>query len=257
MGKLATEMIIIKIQGGLGNQLFQYAFGRALSIERREKLLLDTSYYRSQNKRRYLLDNFNIAAREASILEKFFYKLFLPNKYKVGYFQSEKYFTKSGHTIKEDLILKSEQNATFNELASMIASCNSVSLHIRRGDYVTAKYSKIYASLPLSYYKKAIKHIQKTYPDIKIFVFSDDPDWTKDNLKLTQPHQYVFDNKFTGPEDLILMSRCKHNIIANSTFSWWAAWLNKNPGKVIISPEKWFVDNRDEKNIIPEQWIKI
>lgn len=143
-------------------------------------------------------------------------------------------------------------------ISDEIRKTNSVSLHIRRGDYITSKITnKFHGTCCLGYYKKAMKLINKKVKNPKYFVFSDDIYWVKKNLEIKNAF-YVDDN--VGDKsyiDMQLMSMCKHNIIANSSFSWWAAWLNNNPNKIVIAPKKWFNDpGMDTTDLISEEWIR-
>lgn len=285
-------MIIIKLRGGLGNQLFQYALGKNLSLSNNAELKFDISDYKNNPDRHYCLNFFNIKTSLAgsteidnlkkSSIKKLMEKLkpykykstitekfgcFNPNilklknnKYLIGYWQSEKYFKNIEKIIRQEITLKDKPSNYFSELSSQINYANSVSLHVRRGDYVkNKKFSKIFNALDLNYYKKAVDLItqQINYP--YFFIFSDDLSWAKDNLSLPCHHALVnADKKFNDCEELILMSLCKHNIIANSSFSWWGAWLNKNPNKIVIAPKKWFNDNsKDTSDLLPDNWIKI
>lgn len=287
-------MILIKLQGGLGNQLFQYALGRHLAIKNRDELVMDIkdiSAYK-YGARQYSLSHFNVSGRmaEAKDLETFnqnifnkvldsikpYYKRKIvrekyfdfdqnvlstePPVYISGfsYWRSEKYFKDIESTIKDDLTLKTVPEGKYEEVLRDIQSANSVSLHVRRTDYLLPKHAKIFTQCTERYYEDAIKLIKDNASNIKIFVFSDDINRVKDNLNLPKETVYVSENNFADYEDLTLMSVCKHNITANSTFSWWGAWLNNNPDKIVITPKKWFVDqNNKEKDLIPETWIKI
>jgi hypothetical protein len=141
-----------------------------------------------------------------------------------------------------------------------IINSNSVSLHIRRGDYLD---NPIFANLSVEYYEKSVDFIKKKYNDAAFFVFSDDLSWAKNNLKLNVSTYYVDVNDAkTDYMDLMLMASCKHNVIANSTFSWWGAWLNNNPDKIIIAPRKWYNDKTKQKKyengaLVPNNWVKI
>jgi hypothetical protein len=142
-----------------------------------------------------------------------------------------------------------------------IQDCNSVSLHIRRGDYISIqKNASKFIALDIQYYENAIKKISSLISNPIFFVFSDDVDWVKQNLKSEFETHYISNNntKTTSYIDMQLMSMCQHNIIANSTFSWWAAWLNSNTNKIVISPSKWFQHfdvNMDD--ILPDTWLRI
>jgi len=295
MGKLGNKIIIItKLQGGLGNQMFQYAIGWNLAKKNNTDLKFDLSFYNKQQKgflkRNYSLNYFNIKEKIATETEikklkkykwkkgrrHFFHNLFFANNsiyikekqfnfnpkilkiknfvYLDGYWQSEKYFENIKNIIRKEFILKNKFQIKDTKLKKTIKNTKSVSLHIRRTDYLIAK-KNVYYSCPLDYYYKAIEKIAKKYSNLHIFVFSDDIKWTKDNLKTKFPITFIGGNK--DYEDLILMSLCKHNIIANSSFSWWGAWLNSNPNKIVIAPKKWFNITINTDDLIPNSWIKI
>lgn len=197
------------------------------------------------------------------------------NVYLDGFFQSEKNFSDVDLEVRETLLkeftLKEEEiSNTFREMSGRIfIEDNSVSIHIRRGDYVeNTDTNKYHGTCSLSYYKEAIKimkdKVEKideektlTLP-IRFYIFSDDIEWVKENLEITDNKQFVSDKKLSYQEELILMSKCKHNIIANSSFSWWGAWLNQNSDKIVIAPTPW-VDKKHNphKNITPESWLCI
>jgi len=284
-------MIIIKLNGGLGNQLFQYSLGRKLSIKNSDVFKLDLSDFTKDNPRSYSLGEFNIIENFASDEDinkikksgvwKFVDKLkpyckrsvikykgydFDPNILKLsgnfyldGYWQSEKYFQNIENMIRKEITLKKSLSSKYTELIDKIKNSDSVSVHIRRGDYLSDKISKIYAMCPIEYYYKAIEKITGHYPNPHFFIFSDDINWVKQNLNIPYPKIFVSgENEIKNYEELILMSLCKHNIIANSSFSWWGAWLNKNTDKIVISPDKWFNDKiGNAKDLIPKNWIKL
>jgi hypothetical protein len=266
-------MIISKLQGGLANQLFQWACGKCLSEEYNTPLYLDISSYSSQlgmTKREFSLNKFpnlkyqtlpsdrNISnfseelekKRIEIITDNFIFKKLKYNNdshiYLNGYWQSEKYFKDIQYDIRRNLQPKNEKLKDFLPLHK-----NNISLHIRRTDYITSK--EYHPVLPLDYYEHALNIIGE-YDNI--FVFSDDIDWCKTNLEF---EKMTFIEGFDDVEDLWLMSMCNHNIIANSSFSWWGAWLNTNKDKKVITPLNWFGDhvNLNTSDIIPENWIKI
>ena len=252
-------MIVTRIQGGLGNQLFQWAYNKNLS--KYNETYLDVSLYSGSSNRELALGKFNINYNSffslntmpVHIIDDFNYNntYFDVNKtyYLDGYWQSEKYFKESEDVIRrelepsEELLLKLNATPFINE--------NIVSMHIRRTDYVTS--NGFHPVQSIEYYENALKIIGD-YD--KLFIFSDDIEWCRNNLKF---ENMLFISGLSDIEDLYLMSMCKNNIIANSSFSWWAAWLNKNENKKVIAPSKWFGDvaNLNEKNIIPEEWIKV
>ena len=285
-------MIIVKLNGGLGNQLFQYSLGRKLSLKNNDVFKLDLSDFTADNPRSYSLGEFNIIENFASdedinkIKKSGVWKLvdklkpyckrsaikykgydFDPNILKLsgnfyldGYWQSEKYFQDIKNIIRKEVTLKNPIENKYADLISQIKNTNSVSIHIRRGDYITnKKFSKVYNLLDEKYYQKAVKFIAEKISDPHFFIFSDNINWVKQNLNIPYLKTFVSgDNETKDYEELILMSLCQHNIIANSSFSWWGAWLNKNADKIVISPDKWFNDKiGNAKDLIPENWIKL
>ena len=289
-------MITVKLKGGLGNQLFQYALGRNLSLINETNLILDISNFASDKLRNYALGSFNIPntvtlSNKSNLKNKFLYALGkknLPlsrilklqinfiNEYKFefndnilqspnnsfldGYWQSEKYFNSIEHTIRNDLLLNHEFSEAHKNLLNEILNTNSVSIHVRRGDYANNPTTKAYHGLcPIDWYVQAINKIKETEGNTHFFIFSDDVDWVKSNLKSTERITYVSNGACGSDSDeMTLMSRCKHNIIANSSFSWWAAWLNNNPAKIVIAPSRWFsAKDINTNDLIPETWIRL
>jgi len=294
-------MIIVKLIGGLGNQMFQYAMGRAVAYQRNDILKLDISEFSHYHLRRYSLHHFQIqesfATRdEVQKLQNFsikigFWKIPLsqylglfipyykksyfiertfrydPNVFKApkdvifsGYWQSEKYFKSIEDIIRKDFKLKSEPDECNLNIMELINKTNSVCIHVRRGDYIkNAETFDYYGLCSLEYYSKAIQHIIDNVDEPVFFVFSDDIEWVKKNLNIKKESYYVDHNGSKKDYlDLWLMSHCKHHIIANSSFSWWGAWLNTYPKKIIIAPKKWFNNNKiDTSDLIPNSWIKL
>jgi len=286
-------MIIIKLIGGLGNQMFQYAAGRRAAYVNNTQLKLDITGYDHQvgiTNREYMLHIFYINEQFASqkeitacikpvsflsriisrhtssyVKEQYFHfdpKILKPvnNRYLEGYWPSEKYFLDIGSIIRKDFTLKNKPDKTNIALLKRISIYNSVSIHVRRSDYVSdQKTYDFHGVCGLDYYKKAISLIAEKTNNPHFFIFSDDPDWCKSNFRLQSSTIYVTHNLGVKDyEDMRLMSACKHNIIANSSFSWWGAWLNSNPNKIVMAPKKWFCDKSiDTKDLIPQDWIKI
>ncbi len=297
-------MIIARLRGGLGNQLFQYAAGRALAAHHRVELKLDLYTYTKHPYRKFELDKFNIDAVEATRAEVHhftgsnpilrylnkrdnyfrckavfaqphyhFYPDFfaLPNDiYLSGYWQSEQYVDGIGSLIRKQFTPKTPLDSRNEELQKIIESKHSVAVHVRRGDYSAAGYSSFFGVLPEDYYTQAIDEVRRRVGNPAFYFFSDDIAWCKSNFG-TSGAEFIEHN--TGSEaykDMLLMASCNHNIIANSTFSWWGAWLNSNPDKVVIAPKQWFKSNfldRKEpvyasrvyntKDLIPETWIRL
>lgn len=236
-------MNVVKIMGGLGNQLFQYAFAK--SLERLGPVALDVSYYTSDfNKRddiphrEYLLNFFADDLRyelqedrkqvnqwEYDPAEKYENCFFFGDWQRASYFKD----------VKLDIRLK-EQYITLNMrlMAELMHSCNSVAVHVRRTDY--GVYNWI---LPYSYYVRAEDFIRRVVEDPVYFIFSDDMDFVKTNPPVAGKKHYIHNDEIA---DFWLMSQCKHQIIANSTFSFWAAYLNENPEKIVVYPKNWHID---------------
>ncbi|MEZ4195092.1 MAG: alpha-1,2-fucosyltransferase [Candidatus Paceibacterota bacterium] len=286
-------MIIVNLKGGLGNQMFQYALGRKLAQKNNDLLKLDTDGLRRANElgdiyRPFSLEQFNIIKNiaepeevralkypfgiiskglrwsnlhilrrthtvyEKDILEKTG-DIFLD-----GFWQSPLYFT----DIKEILLKEFTLSKPFSEagaiFAEQIKNSPAVALHVRRGDYIkNPRVEKEFGPCSLDFYKNAMAEIEKVLPEPTYFVFSDDLPWVKENLPLGNKAVFVKGTGMTDAEDLILMSMCQHNIIANSSFSWWSGWLNPNPNKVVIAPTPWFNLSPYDKNLIPESWLQL
>lgn len=293
-------MIIVKLIGGLGNQMFQYAMARRIAYVHNVSLKLDITGFNNctgDTPRSYELKHLNVIENFSSKkeIEKFkikkgfyvsiskFKEFFIPyykrsyirekskrfdpnilklsgNAYLEGYWISEKYFKDIDNIIRREFTVKPKIDSINKQLAQTIRDCEAVSLHIRRGDYVSnPQANKFHGLCSLDYYYKAIKILTQKIKNPHFFIFSDDPEWVKENLNIQASVEFIAHNSSDkNYEDLRLMSLCKHNIIANSTFSWWGAWLNENPKKIVIAPKKWFnIGDIDTLDIIPELWEKI
>jgi hypothetical protein len=290
------KKFIVEITGGLGNQMFQYAFGKALAIANKCPLKLDLTLYETYEDHEYSLKPFCIEAEIASqreiktfrflngtVIDKIkrrifgmqppvlkerdllfdaIYKSARPSSYLIGFWQCEKYFESIAPLIREHFKIKippSEANQIF---LNKIKSVDAVSLHIRRGNYVSVDSNfKRHGTCSLEYYQEAMKIIEKYTTNAVYFVFSNDIPWAKEHLSITAPHYFVdINSEKTDYEDLRLMSSCKYHIIANSTFSWWAAWLCNREGKKVVAPKQWFLDqelNKQSLTIVPESWQRI
>ena len=182
------------------------------------------------------------------------------NVYLRGYWQSERYFAASAGTIQEEFQIRLAPTELNAELAQEIQDSNAVSVHVRRGDYISDPVVNTrHGACSLDYYIAAINQLRNRIAAPHFFVFSDDVDWAYHNLCFDGPATFVSHNGTERDyEDLRLMTLCKHHIIANSTFSWWGAWLNPSPGKIIYAPNRWFADpGRSSRDIIPDGWIQI
>jgi hypothetical protein len=175
-----------------------------------------------------------------------------------GYYQTEKYFADLREELLEDFSLNVELGFKNEKMLEKIKNCESISLHIRRGDYL--KRIDTYGTCSIEYYKNAIERILKNanLQAPVIFVFSDDYKWVKENLKF--PYETIYadiNSSDKGYFDLELMKNCKHNVIANSSFSWWGAWLNENPDKIVVAPKPWFKYLKTDGDLIPENWTQL
>jgi hypothetical protein len=174
-----------------------------------------------------------------------------------GYFQSEKYFHDIADQLRQDFTLAKPFQGKTLEIANTIKNdSNAVSLHVRRGDYLI--HRDFGGIVTEEYYQRAIDHIRDQLPAAKFYVFSDDITWCRSELPLGPLATFVSHPELKDFEELILMSLCQHHIIANSSFSWWGAWLGQNPEKTVIAPQKWSNLHEDwYKDIIPDLWIRI
>ena len=286
-------MIIVKLKGGLGNQLFQYACAKHLAEQNNDVLKLDLGWYRGgvavgDTARTYGLDKFAISAQGASedeirsvggrpsalkrLIKKVVGKLRPINSYLFdqsvlgqkenvhleGFFQSERYFKEIESIIRNEFQLKGEMGDAARVVLQDIEQTNAVAIHVRRGDYVNNKNANAFHGVcSQEYYHQAIELIAKRIDSPKYFVFSDDIEWVKDHIEIPNA-VFVSQKDIADYEELILMSKCKHNIIANSSFSWWGAWLNAKPNKIVIAPKQWVSDARvNTADAVPESWIRI
>ncbi len=292
-------MVISQIIGGLGNQMFQFAAGRALSLDRGQRLCLDVSGFRdytlhqgfelhrvfdcrvptatdaevravmgwqfSPSVRRIVeRPGWGLLRRPEFVVEPSFSYWSGLNKapldcYLVGYWQSSKYFEKYASVIREDFSFQERKLMDSSVIATQIGQTNAVSIHVRRGDYLCdPSTSAKHGTCSIDYYETAIRHIADRVERPSFFIFSDDIDWARKNLKVDAPCQYVDHNRGASSfVDMYLMSLCQHNIIANSSFSWWAAWLNSNVDKMVLTPKKWFLQDIDTSDLIPQAWVSV
>jgi len=287
--------IIVKLYGRMANQMFQYALGRALAEKNGAELKLDLSTFKKPPYWPYMLDRFNIIENPATDKEIawfkkyhwkkgkrwFWYNRLIANRryyaderqfhfepwiltlkdpvYLDGYWQTEKYFTQIEGIVRKEFTLRSPPSKETMALEDRISGVNAVSLHVRRAEMVSVKrINEWHGVCSVDYYGKAIQTIAERVPDPHFFLFSDDPAWTRENIVPPFPSTYLPGNMEHAEEDQYLMSRCKHHIIANSSFSWWGVWLNPNKGKIVIGPKKWFnTPKMDTSDILPASWIRL
>ena len=270
-------MVIMKIQGGLGNQLFTYAHGYMVAKMKDEELVLDVSDYSNGYARNYVLDKFllenhsvmnysfknNKIGRLIQRIRLMWQYDYVKEKdcftyqdinygdkkklYFYGYWQNEKYFMNCTKELRKQFQLRTLYNDVQDFQHNV--NTNSISVHIRRGDYLNNKWS-----INENYYHEAIKYIENKIDNPEFFFFSDDMDWVITTFGNKENYHFVcFENDPEGLKDFVAMSSCYHNIIANSTYSWWAAWLNNNLNKIVIAPKvkQW------SGSYYPKQWIQI
>lgn len=292
-------MITVQLQGGLGNQMFQYAFGRALALRTGSELCLDLSFLKKKaegyTQREFSLNVFPIQATiadEVAILafEKagnrdFFSRIkrkisdnrFITvresgfeyqevpvypkkNVRYIGFWQSEKYFHSIRSTLLQDFHFSVENDPLITDALKKTESCDAISLHIRRGDYITnSNAHQFHGTCSDDYYYKGVEILKQGLNRPEIFIFSDDPDWVRKNMSFDIPAHYMdFNTQERSHLDMYLMSRCAHHIIANSSFSWWGAWLNESDTKKVIAPKQWFNDSSvHTQDLIPSAWQRI
>lgn len=288
-------MMIVKLKGGLGNQMFQYATGLAASSILGEELKLDATgyddprYINADTPRQYRLFPFNPSAgiatpnevkmykypfgifskakrfavlrvlkRHYSDYDPSFFKKY--HKYIEGYFQSEKNFINIKDRVLKEYTLKKEfESEVFLAEKKKIDITKSVSVHIRRGDYVSdPKTKSAHGVCSEEYYKQAIDIMRTKVRTPIFYFFSDDIEWVKKEFGEHADFKYVSNSKLEDYEELMLMASCAHNIIANSSFSWWGAYLNQNSNKIVVAPKKWVNKVPDpHPNIIPEGWVRL
>lgn len=276
-------MLILHFSGGLGNQMFEYALYCTLQ-QNGVHVKIDLSHYNKQKTHNgYELERiFNLQAVYANKAERTFFKwlgklqsklfgtaykerpedqyfflenvLQLKNGFLKGYWQSDKYFINAGQKVKQAFTFPTPKHEKNLAVLEIINASQSVSIHIRRGDYLIDGRN---CALSADYWNKAIAYINQQIPEPVFFVFSDDLVWAKDNLQILNS-QYIDWNKAEDSYwDMFLMSKCKHNIIANSSFSWWAAWLNDHKNKLVICPQNWMPHFDGTRDLVPKTWIKI
>jgi len=299
-------MVILKLKGGIGNQLFQYAAAKQIAINNNVELIVDTisGFKNDPFGRKYFLNNFSISSKITG--DKFskniynrnryyrrlyvYFQNILPLKFRFyliesakndfdinlknislirdvyleGYFQSHLYFDSISEILKEELLFIGELDSESKHILDEINNSESVSIHFRSFNIGKENdTSLINGNCSLDYYENAIKYILDKIKRPVFYIFSDDLEWAKKLINLISikiNYKFVIYNNTLDHsiDDFILMSSCKCNIIANSTFSWWAAWINKNPNKIIISPSNWFVSKKVlNTNIYPENWVII
>lgn len=292
--KSHKKPIVVGLSGGLGNQLFQYAAGRALSLKLGLDLVLDITWFYGHPDRTYALEPFSINAKTYSgnvlmpkwmrrlecrltrkwadkrlgvliYREPYFhydeaFSLIKHPVYLEGNWQSERYFFDYKKIIAKEMTFKINVTEQFKLIENHIQSSDAICIHIRRGDYVSNPIvSQMHGLCPLEYVYKGIKEVSKDLIKPHCFIFSDDPEWVKENLMVDLPSTVIDIAKpHEAHLDLGLMTQCKHFVIANSSLSWWGAWLSPYPLKRIIAPLNWFASSKKRvDDLIPQSWIRL
>lgn len=280
-------MIIVRLSDGLANQMFQYAFGRALALRRGVPLRLDLSAYQAETKRGYGLNALNVLEAfpteeeirravtrpldpahpwwdQPVVKEPHFHYsddvARVPSTgYVIGYWQSERHFADIADLIRLEFTPRQPLTGANLDAARLIATRNAVSLHVRRGDYVSDQtVNALHGICSLDYYRRAIAHVAERVEQPEFFVFTDDPAWVQANLTVGFPARLIAHNGKAPVEDLRLMALCRHHIIANSSFSWWGAWLAGRPGQVVCAPQRWFAGYpHDTRDLVPDRWARL
>jgi hypothetical protein len=296
--------IIAQLQGGLGNQLFQYATARALAYRENASLQLDTAWFEMRHHdvsvRDFELTEFQIDAellsqfplrKRPKRIRKIFQTLFpispyiyqeskpyqfdkkliqLPsslyqtqNLYLLGYWQSYKYFSDIRDLLMRELQPRAELSVNYHNFLRAVEDQTSVMVHIRRGDYVYLQSAaKVHGFLGIEYYNKGMQILVERNPEVRFFVFSDDIEWAKNHLPLQDKITYIQTpaDELSTTQELFLMSRCKHHLIANSSLSWWGAWLahGNDAQHKVLAPRFWTNDhNINWQDLIPDSWERI
>ncbi len=289
------DEVSIRLVGGLGNQMFQYSAARAVALRSGVSLKLDLSWFGADPDRKYALYPFSIDAetciantqppkslvarisrriRRGSVSrmggaayyaeKSFLYdpaiETLQPPVELDGYFQSERYFAVYREQIIQDFTLREGPEPAARELLDRICSSEAIGLHIRRGDYVSNAATNAYhGTCAMDYYESGLDAVRQGMSRPQCFVFSDDPRWARENLRTDIPTTFVdVHGADRAHEDLRLMRACKSFVIANSSFSWWGAWLGQSDGKVVVAPTRWFKDEKmDTSDLLPDDWFRL
>ena len=287
-------MIVARIEGGLGNQLFQYAFGTQLAYQHNTELVLDLSSYASKPAHGYMLDRCSIRARELKseerqripgrygegkrsllqalafagkeltrVRERPFgfsekYMSAPDDSYLVGYWQSERFFRDVTTNIREQFRPAVSMSSETLRIRDRMLNSSSIAIHLRRGDYITTKPMAA-RNLSLDYYRECVVSQLERRPESEVYVFSNDIPWCRANLDLPRPVYFVeHTNNATAHEDLWLMTAAECLVIANSTFSWWGAYLGERQERTVFTPKSWYHPNTlDDQSINCKDWILV
>jgi hypothetical protein len=267
-------VVVTRVYGGLGNQMFQYAAGLGLAERLSTRLLVDARWFRDVGPlvgRPFQLSAFGVAPSPGTV-DRMRILVRRPRLFREdrpgyqpeieglhgdvvldGYWQSERYFAHCEARVRAAFSFP----PSTAPLLAQIRSSESVSLHVRRGDYVDEKRERRLGLMPLEYYDAAIALLRDELGDPRFFVFSDDLEWCRGELG-GRPDVAFADRAAPDHEHMQLMASCRHNVVANSSFSWWGAWLNPNPEKIVVAPKQWFRDSSLEPtDLVPPAWLRL
>lgn len=288
------KAVVVGLSGGLGNQMFQYAAGRALALRLGVPLRVDLSWFICQKARTYALASLAIEAGtcdaetfvpgflripwDRTIRRIAWKRMGLPvfrerhfhfdpaikslghPAYLDGYWQSELYFSECRDVLLREFCLRDRPPEASRAVADRIASAEAVCVHVRRGDYVSDKLTaEVHGLCTMEYYEKGISLVTQGLKNTHCFVFSDDPAWVRSHFAFEIPMTVVDVNTTADAHwDLHLMSLCRHFVIANSSLSWWGAWLGADPAKRVVAPARWFRNSRnDTRDLVPGSWMRV
>lgn len=267
-------MILLRMHGRLGNQMFQYAYGRYLSAQYHQRLILDAVRpIRGKPSSPFELDCFDIKERiiHWRLSTHFFWDIFagrfppwikyldhepidLEAKIKRsrlslvwGFFMWLDHINRIEQVLRQQFVYRLPLTPAADRILADIRTTNAVAIHVRGGDYLHQPDK--FAILTESYYAGAVESLRNKIRNPRFFVFSDNPEWTRATFT-TDEFSIVDSERAHSGQDMYLMSQCKHQIIANSTYSWWASWLNNNPDKKVIAPGRWFVDEEKNRTVL-------
>ena len=305
-----TRFVVSHLLGGLGNQLFQYAAGRALALRLDAELVLDaTAFSAGYCERPFALSRYAIKATVAwhgfakpprggraalpkdavppasgkgaagrGALASWRDALLRPHlrvfrhqgfdydprfaaltqpTYLAGYWQSYRYFEACADAIDRELRVPDPPEGANRDWLGRIRGANAVCVHVRRGDYLEPRHQQVHGLCSRDYYEAAMRQIAQEIPGAEFFVFSDDPAWCRSNLQASQLRIVEANGADRAEEDLRLMSACRHHVIANSSLSWWGAWLGRHPGQIVVAPDPWFTDRTPTPDLIPPSWRRL
>lgn len=274
-------MTIVRLNGGLGNQMFQYAVGVAAAKLAQRELYLDLSAFDRQPEkdtpRQFGLMAFNISHTQrrdhidlpgARFLRRAIGKLFPSDPYRFyprmlhrefldGYFQNERYFLGIKDALHKEYELR-QVSARFSRELEAMREANGLSVHVRRGDYISNSYARsFHGVLDIAYFERAYRCVvERVGRNVPVFVFTDDVEWARSSIDFPTDVCIASGQGFSDAEELVLMSACAHHIISNSSFSWWGAWLNRRIEKTVVGPRQWTL-KRSASGIMPPSWIAI